>query len=50
MIKALIDIIVAGGTYLKRERVTRIGDADRGQLSAPAGSMLELPAKPAKRA
>jgi biofilm PGA synthesis N-glycosyltransferase PgaC len=48
MIKALIDIIVAGGTYPRRERVTRIGDAGHGQQSAPAGSMLELPAKPAK--
>ncbi|TSA54779.1 MAG: glycosyltransferase [Dehalococcoidia bacterium] len=50
MIKAMIDIIVAGGTYLKRERVTRIGDTVHGQLPAPAGSMLELPAKPAKGA
>ena len=48
MIKALIDIIVAGGTYLKRERVSRIGDASQGQSPAPAGSMLELPARPAK--
>ena len=48
MIKAMIDIIVAGGTYLKRERVTRIGGTAHGQLPAPAGSMLELPAKPAK--
>jgi len=31
MIKALADIILAGGTYLKRERVTRIGDATEAQ-------------------
>jgi len=48
MIKALIDIIVAGGTYLRRERVTRIGNADRGQISTPAGSMIKVPAGPAK--
>ena len=49
MIKALIDIILAGGTYLKRERVTRIGDADQGQQPAAAAPILELPAGPAKR-
>jgi len=48
MIKALIDIIVAGGTYLRRERVTRIGDATHAQSPAPAGPVLELPAKPVK--
>jgi biofilm PGA synthesis N-glycosyltransferase PgaC len=48
MIKALIDIILAGGTYLKRERVSRIGDAPQGQSPAPAGPMLELPARPAR--
>ncbi len=49
MIKALIDIIVAGGTYLKRERVTRIGDTPRSQKASPAGVLLELPAKPHPR-
>jgi cellulose synthase/poly-beta-1,6-N-acetylglucosamine synthase-like glycosyltransferase len=48
MIKAMIDIIVAGGTYLKRERVTRIGDTAHGQPPAQAGTLIELPAKPAK--
>jgi len=48
MIKAMIDIIVAGGTYLKRERVTRIGDAVHSQTPATSGPVLELPAKPAK--
>jgi cellulose synthase/poly-beta-1,6-N-acetylglucosamine synthase-like glycosyltransferase len=48
MLKALFDIIVAGGTYLKRERVTRIGDALRGKQSAPAEVLLELQAKPSK--
>ena len=50
MIKALIDIIVAGGTYLRRERVTRIGDATHAQSPAPAGTVLELPAKSVKGA
>jgi hypothetical protein len=48
MIKALIDIVVAGGTYLKRERVTRIGDSAPGQPPATSGSVLELPARTAK--
>jgi len=45
MIKALIDIILAGGTYLKRERVTRIGDTTYSQRPAAASSILELPPK-----
>lgn len=49
MIKAMIDIIVAGGTYLKRERVTRIGDTAQDQKPA-ASSMIELTAGPAKGA
>jgi len=48
MIKAMIDIIVAGGTYLRRERVTRIGDVPHAQLPAQAGPVLELPAKSVK--
>ena len=50
MIKAMLDIIVAGGTYIKRERVTRIGDTAKGQKAPPSGPLLELPAKPVKRA
>ena len=50
MIKALIDIIVAGGTYLKRERVSRIGDVTHAQVPAQAAPVLELPAKSAKGA
>ena len=48
MIIALIDIILAGGTYLKRERVTRIGDATFSQRPAAASSILQIPQKPAK--
>lgn len=48
MIKALIDIILAGGTYLKRERVTRIGDATFSPRSTEANSILQIPQKPAK--
>ncbi len=43
MIKALIDIILAGGTYLKRERVTRIGGTTDLQRPAVAGSLIERP-------
>ncbi len=45
MIKAFIDILLAGGTYLKRERVARIGDTTYLQKQGSAGSMLEMPAE-----
>jgi poly-beta-1,6 N-acetyl-D-glucosamine synthase len=43
MLKALIDIILSGGTYIRRERVTRIGDATAtySQRPAAASTMLE---------
>ena len=44
MIKALIDIILAGGTYLKRERVERIGSSPFSQSPTSAGPIF----KPAK--
>jgi poly-beta-1,6 N-acetyl-D-glucosamine synthase len=31
MLKALIDIILGGGTYLRRERVARVGDSSAGR-------------------
>jgi poly-beta-1,6 N-acetyl-D-glucosamine synthase len=46
MLKALIDIILSGGTYLKRERVSRIGDATFPQGPAAASGLLEHPVKP----
>jgi poly-beta-1,6-N-acetyl-D-glucosamine synthase len=46
MLKALIDIILSGGTYLKRERVTRIGDGTFSQIPAAASRRLEPPVKP----
>ena len=49
MIKALIDIIVGGGTYLKRERVTRIGDGTVSQRPATASELLEPPVKPERK-
>jgi hypothetical protein len=36
MLKALIDIILSGGTYLRRERVTRIGDVTTTYSQRPA--------------
>ncbi|MBN1375972.1 MAG: glycosyltransferase [Dehalococcoidia bacterium] len=43
MLKALIDIILAGGTYLRRERVTRIGDVTKTYSQRPkeASTLLE---------
>jgi biofilm PGA synthesis N-glycosyltransferase PgaC len=49
MIKALIDIILAGGTFRRRERVARIGDTVHGQELSHADVMLELPVKHVKR-
>jgi hypothetical protein len=34
MIKALVDIILGGGIYQRRERVTRIGDAPDKKTAA----------------
>ena len=48
MIKALIDIILAGGTYPRREKVARIGDKTYSQRPAAASSLLQIPQKPAK--
>jgi biofilm PGA synthesis N-glycosyltransferase PgaC len=48
MIKAFIDIVLAGGTYSKRERVTRIGGAQSSQRPAVASSILQIPQGPAK--
>jgi poly-beta-1,6 N-acetyl-D-glucosamine synthase len=47
MLKALIDIILSGGTYLRRERVARIGDASTNatatysQRPAAASTLLD---------
>jgi cellulose synthase/poly-beta-1,6-N-acetylglucosamine synthase-like glycosyltransferase len=46
MLKALIDIILSGGTYLRRERVSRIGDGTFSQRPAAASGLLEPPARP----
>jgi poly-beta-1,6 N-acetyl-D-glucosamine synthase len=50
MLKALIDIILAGGTYLRRERVARIGDVAKTYSQRPeaASTMLEPHPKEAK--
>ena len=50
MLKALIDIILAGGTYLRRERVERIGDVTKTYSQRPeaASTMLEQKPKEAK--
>lgn len=48
MIKALIDIILSGGTYLKRERVERIGDATFSQPLTSTGPVLKTPPKALK--
>ncbi len=49
MLKALFDIILSGGTYLKRERVSRIGDDTYSQRPAAASSLLEPPVKPERK-
>jgi len=41
MIKALIDIILAGGVYRRRERVTRIGDSGAEKKPATKPSYLD---------
>ena len=38
MLKALIDVILGGGVYLRRERVERIGDAPTAQQKQATGS------------
>jgi cellulose synthase/poly-beta-1,6-N-acetylglucosamine synthase-like glycosyltransferase len=48
MIKAFIDILMAGGTYLKRERVSRIGDPTGTHLPPALGSAVKLPANSSK--
>jgi hypothetical protein len=45
MIKALIDIILAGGVYRRRERVTRIGDSIAGKKPATKSPYLERGSK-----
>ena len=42
MLKALIDIILAGGTYVKRERVARIGDVTKTYSQRPAAASTLL--------
>jgi len=50
MIKALIDIILAGGVYRRRERVTRIGDASAGKKPASKPPYLGRGSKTAENA
>lgn len=38
MLKALIDVILSGGTYVRRERVSRIGDVPTPQKQAPVSA------------
>jgi len=49
MIRALIDIILAGGVYRRRERVTRIGDAGAGKKPATKPPYLERGSKTAEK-
>ena len=42
MIKALIDIILAGGTYLRSERVARIGDVTKTYSQRPKEAIGKL--------
>jgi poly-beta-1,6 N-acetyl-D-glucosamine synthase len=49
MLKALFDIILGGGTYLKRERVTRIGDDTHSPRLSPPTSLLGQGAKLEKK-
>jgi len=49
MLKALIDIILGGGTYVRRERVARIGDT-YSQRPEAASTLLEHAAKPVREA
>jgi hypothetical protein len=41
MLKALIDIILAGGHYIRRERVARIGTVEREMPSVPSPPVSE---------
>jgi cellulose synthase/poly-beta-1,6-N-acetylglucosamine synthase-like glycosyltransferase len=49
MLKALFDIILSGGTYLKRERVSRIGDGTFSQRPSAASSLLEPTPRPGEK-
>jgi poly-beta-1,6 N-acetyl-D-glucosamine synthase len=46
MLKALFDIVLSGGTYTRRERVSRIGDGSFSHRPAVASGLLETPRKP----
>jgi cellulose synthase/poly-beta-1,6-N-acetylglucosamine synthase-like glycosyltransferase len=49
MLKALIDVILGGGVYLRRERVSRIGDAPSATPKQAAGAApVRSPASVAK--